>query len=109
MTTYDLERFRRAQEPEPWTRTLPCKAMRNSPVQFAAGPMAELNVLNAAPDEDCLSLNVWAPETAAGAPVFGSAFGASAFFSPYISRRRYTSASGTRLTAVFPVMPFAVR
>ena len=28
------KRFRRAEEPEPWTEVLPCKAMRASPVQF---------------------------------------------------------------------------
>ncbi len=69
------KRFRRAQEPEPWTEVMPCKAMRSSPVQFAAGPMAEMMVLNAPADEDCLYLNVWAPENADGAPVFVYIYG----------------------------------
>ena len=68
-------RFRRAQEPEPWTQARPCKAMGNSSVQFAAGPMADLLVMNAPASEDCLYLNVWAPEQAEGAPVFVYIYG----------------------------------
>ena len=68
-------RYRRAQEPAPWTEPLQCKAMGNSPVQFAAGPMAEMTVLNAPMSEDCLYLNVWAPEKAEGAPVFVYIYG----------------------------------
>ena len=69
------KRFRRAQAPDPWTQTLPCRAMRSSPIQFAAGPMGELMVLNAPASEDCLYLNVWAPENAEGAPVFVYIYG----------------------------------
>lgn len=69
------KRFRRAQEPEPWTQARPCKAMGNSSVQFAAGPMADLLVMHAPASEDCLYLNVWAPEQAEGAPVFVYIYG----------------------------------
>ena len=68
-------RYRRAQPPEPWTEARPCKAMGSSPVQFAAGPMADMMVLNAPMSEDCLYLNVWAPENAKGAPVFVYIYG----------------------------------
>ena len=68
-------RFRRARAPQPWTEARPCKAMGNSPVQFAAGPMAEMMVLSAPMSEDCLTLNVWAPENAEGAPVFVYIYG----------------------------------
>ncbi len=69
------KRFRRAQEPEPWTAPLSCKAMRNSPFQFAAGPMGDLVQLSAPASEDCLFLNFWAPKNAAGAPVFVYIYG----------------------------------
>ena len=69
------KRFRRAQEPEPWTEVRPCKTMGNSPVQFAAGPMAETMVQFAPSSEDCLYLNVWAPASAEGAPVFVYIYG----------------------------------
>ena len=68
-------RFRRARQPAPWTRPRPCTAMACSPVQFAAGPMAETMVLSAPVSEDCLYLNVWAPEKAEGAPVFVYIYG----------------------------------
>ena len=68
-------RFRRAQEPAPWTQPLSCREKRASPVQFAAGPMAETMVLSAPMSEDCLYLNVWAPESAQGAPVFVYIYG----------------------------------
>lgn len=68
-------RFRRAQPPEPWTEVRPCREMGHSPVQFAAGPMAETATLFAPADEDCLYLNVWAPEKAEGAPVFVYIYG----------------------------------
>ncbi len=68
-------RFRRAQPPEHWTEVRPCKAMGPSPVQFAAGPMAETMTHFSPPSEDCLYLNVWAPEQAEGAPVFVYIYG----------------------------------
>ena len=68
-------RFRRARQPAPWTRPRPCTAMSCSPVQFAAGPMAETMALSAPVSEDCLYLNVWAPEKAEGAPVFVYIYG----------------------------------
>ena len=69
------KRFRRAQPPEPWTQPLSCKTFGNSSVQFAAGPMGDMLVMSAPAGEDCLYLNVWAPEDADGAPVFVYIYG----------------------------------
>ena len=69
------KRFRRAQPPEPWSEPRPCKTMGNAPVQFAAGPMAETMALFAPSSEDCLYLNVWAPQQAEAAPVFVYIYG----------------------------------
>ncbi|MGI6217681.1 MAG: carboxylesterase/lipase family protein [Coriobacteriales bacterium] len=55
-------RYRRAQPADPWDGTLECDHFGNAPFQFAGGGMAELNVQWCEPSEDCLYLNVWAPE-----------------------------------------------
>ena len=68
-------RFHRAQEPEPWTEVRPCRKMGNAPIQFASGPMAETMQIFAPQSEDCLYLNVWAPEASSGAPVFVYIYG----------------------------------
>ena len=68
-------RFRRARDPEPWTEIRACKKMGNAPYQFVAGPMAATMQVFAPQSEDCLYLNVWAPENAEKAPVFVYIYG----------------------------------
>lgn len=68
-------RFRRARDPESWTEVRPCTRMGCAPIQFAAGPMAETMVVSAPVSEDCLYLNVWAPEQAEKVPVFVYIYG----------------------------------
>ena len=63
-------RFKRARPCEPWEGVRECKKMSPPPIQFGGGPMAEMMMLSQTPSEDCLYLNVFAPEKAEKAPVF---------------------------------------
>lgn len=58
-------RFRRAVEHEPWSDVRVCKIFGNKPYQFTTGPLTL-----ATPSEDCLYLNIWAPENACKLPVY---------------------------------------
>lgn len=64
-------RFKRSVSPEPWSGVLECKKMGNRPHQF--DPEKMLKFMGDIPhpaSEDCLTLNIWAPENAEKAPVF---------------------------------------
>ncbi|MDR1130800.1 MAG: carboxylesterase/lipase family protein [Oscillospiraceae bacterium] len=64
-------RFKRSVSPEPWSGVKPCMEMGASPFQFGAGGIMSKLIKNAHPiSEDCLTLNIWAPQDAQEAPVF---------------------------------------
>ncbi len=89
-------RFRAPRPPQPWTepadatrfgRTCPQPPVPNFPMNLGAGP-----------DEDCLSLNIWAPadtEPGAGKPVMvwvhGGAYVLGSGSQPYYNGRRLAS------------------
>lgn len=56
-------RFCPPQAATPWTEVLDCTQFRHSAVQVAGGSNNDAGVT---PDEDCLYLNIWAPEGAEG-------------------------------------------
>jgi len=63
-------RFKRARKPEPWDGVLKCQEMGPGPIQFAAGSMKMMTDQKYRKNEDCLYLNIKAPENARMAPVF---------------------------------------
>lgn len=68
-------RFRRARECDPWSAVRSCKAFAPDPIQFG-GAMSKASAKSPSPtSEDCLYLNVWAPEKAKGCPVFVYIYG----------------------------------
>lgn len=63
-------RFKRARKPEPWDGVLKCQEMGPGPIQFAAGSMKMMTDQKYRKNEDCLYLNIKAPENARMAPIF---------------------------------------
>lgn len=63
-------RFKRAQEPEPWTGIKTCLEMGRRPYQFTSPEQDKLLGSNIPMSEDCLNLNIWAPAKAQKKPVF---------------------------------------
>lgn len=57
------QRFKRAVPIRPWRGIKQCKKMPPKPVQF-------VSPINMGESEDCLYLNIWAPEGAKNCPVF---------------------------------------
>jgi para-nitrobenzyl esterase len=69
-------RFKRAVSPEPWPEVKKCTEMGFSPYQFVASGMMAKMMKSARPmNEDCLTLNIWAPQNAQKAPVFVYVYG----------------------------------
>lgn len=62
-------RLRSPAPPVPWTGTRAATAIGPAAPQLLAGAQTWLNEPIARQDEDCLSLNLWAPEGATDAPV----------------------------------------
>lgn len=62
-------RFKRAQPAGPWEGIKDCKIQGNDPIQFIGDREKE--------DEDCLNVNVWAPENAKNLPVMVWFYGGS--------------------------------
>lgn len=64
-------RFKRAVPAEEWKETKACKSWGNRPIQFSTPELLSTMGISEAPgmSEDCLTLNVFAPEEVKDAPV----------------------------------------
>lgn len=95
-------RFRRPQEPDAWEGVLDVKAMSPRPIQFTdiTAALEQRPPLYVDESEDCLYLNIWAPENADNCPVFVWIYGGANAYG-YASDPSYGGESFAREGVIF--------